>query len=372
MGELAWAPNGNNLWEQLTEENFDAFQKAHQNVVLYEHWGCHHKDNYAYTPQKGEALGDKSKAAFLSLAEAQKRGEVRLQRLACLLGEEAASPFLEQAQRIGCYSVRAEKSKEDNFYYNQYNKRDVSYCRKRLEQLGAGGGTALDAGCGVGQWAFAMAGLFQHVDGVELNEVACEYLGLMTANLRQKSPVFRRGNIEALPYDNGIFDFIFCYSVIMFTDVEKSLREFFRVMKAGGSVYICLNADGWYEYCCEERFADNSEQLLAHCQPLWHALYYRLGGEDAFLKALRRQDVAFLLNTGRYDSAIARGLLRAVIAEASSAQGHKALEHYSPAIIDLLGRFVREYLLLLQAERGAAGKVRLSPFYSVFASVRKK
>jgi SAM-dependent methyltransferase len=274
-----WAPNGQNLYQQITPERLTRLIELKQDIVLYQHWGCHHtSDRTAYTPT-GDALVKESRDALLRLADLYHKGELKVTHLYDLLEKEDRKSLAEEAQRIGAYMVRTEKGKEDIFYYNQYNKHSIGYFQRRIRQLGLSGASALDAGCGVGQWSFAMTGDFHDITGIDYNDTAYKYLTDMTARLRQSSPSFDKGNIESLPYPDKRFDAVICYGVIFCADVERVINEISRVLKPGAEAYICLNADGWYEYLHDERFADSPEEKrIIYVVPLWNATYRRMGG----------------------------------------------------------------------------------------------
>lgn len=133
----------------------------------------------------------------------------------------------------------------------------LQYYTNRLKRLAFSGKRVLDAGCGMGQYSIALAHVFEQVEGIDHNafrlgiaEKMCTAMGLH--NVR-----FQKGSVEALPYADGDFDAVFCYGVIMFTDVAQTLRECYRVLAPGGMLYVCLNGDGWNWKILHERCGDN-------------------------------------------------------------------------------------------------------------------
>lgn len=54
---------------------------------------------------------------------------------------------------------------------------------------------------------------------------------------------FRVGNIENLEFDNSSIDAIFNINVIHYVDKEKTIKEFFRVLKPGGYLFIHFNLE---------------------------------------------------------------------------------------------------------------------------------
>ncbi len=99
----------------------------------------------------------------------------------------------------------------------------------------------LDAGCGTGGTMKLLMDLGYKVEGLDNNELAidlCRKRGISKVRL---------GNIYSLPYKDKTFDFIICLDVLYHQGVfpEKSLREFYRVLKPGGILYLEEPAYGW-------------------------------------------------------------------------------------------------------------------------------
>jgi ubiquinone/menaquinone biosynthesis C-methylase UbiE len=67
--------------------------------------------------------------------------------------------------------------------------------------------------------------------------------------LRDDAGQFVRAAAEALPFRDGTFDFVYCFSVIEHVDsVEGTIAEMTRVTRPGGRVYVHTpNAGSWYE-----------------------------------------------------------------------------------------------------------------------------
>lgn len=104
----------------------------------------------------------------------------------------------------------------------------------------------LDAGCGFGQWSMALAKYNKKIEAIELlpERVAfCQKLFMQNA---AENISIQQGTIEKLPYQDSIFDAIWCYSVLYMTNWKTSLRELLRVLKIGGKLYVCTNDVGWY------------------------------------------------------------------------------------------------------------------------------
>jgi SAM-dependent methyltransferase len=124
----------------------------------------------------------------------------------------------------------------------------------RLRRLTGGGRTALDAGSGTATWCFPMAELFDHVLAVDKtrNRVdAARWLVEWSGNSRIACSY---GDVTNLDCASESVDFVFCYGVIISSiSLRAALREFRRVTRPGGSIYVCLNGIGWSYHLRDDR-----------------------------------------------------------------------------------------------------------------------
>ena len=121
--------------------------------------------------------------------------------------------------------------------------------RERLARIGfVGLEKILDAGCGFGQWTFAMAQTSKHVVGIDIDSERLSVSAQLASINDFKNVKFRRASLEDMPDFEETFDAVFCYSVVYLTDYHKVFRSFFRNLKKGGCLYICTNGPGWYLY----------------------------------------------------------------------------------------------------------------------------
>ncbi len=126
-------------------------------------------------------------------------------------------------------------------------RRTFDYYRDRIAYLGfTGMDRVLDAGCGMGQWALALAEHNNTVEGIDLNESRVEVGRRLVAEAGNPNVSLATGSIESLPFPAAHFDGVFCYGVFMFTNMPKTLAEFSRVLKPGGRLYLNANSYGWY------------------------------------------------------------------------------------------------------------------------------
>lgn len=351
---LTSSPNATNLGKQISNEYLDEIARTAQSSIIYQHWGCRHReDGWAYTADSFPILSDSSIESLERLADRHRKGQIQVKRLGQLLDEEKSRTLNEEAQRIGSIVVQGEKEKFDNFYFNQYNKHSINYFERRVARLNVKGERALDAGCGVGQWSFALLNHFDEVYGIDYSDTAIEYLKKISNGLRTETPKFTQGSVEELPYENHYFDHILSYGVIFCARVDIVLNEFSRVLKPGGSAYICLNADGWYEYLVDVRFKGHNDEIKRGCiAPIWNAIYSRLGGRNAFSmlgtdESIMRQVIQAAC-VGNYD------LGRTFVYEASDKVkpnfSKKYLETYSDEVMRLLCQFYMAALLTVSHE----------------------
>ena len=130
----------------------------------------------------------------------------------------------------------------------------IDYYQTRLRELGFTGFSAvLDAGCGMGQWSLAMARLNSHVIGADINVGRLLVANDIASTMAIKNVKFQFSGAERSPYDDESFDAIFCYGVFMFTHMPSALREFNRVLKPGGRIYLNVNSLGWYFHLLIDR-----------------------------------------------------------------------------------------------------------------------
>lgn len=162
----------------------------------------------------------------------QDKGKIKPEKLHQVL--KAAAPLL---------------SGNDLDFYWRVWKENLNIYIERLKAIEfAGMRRVLDAGCGFGQWTLSLAELNDYVCGIDIIPDRIKVVKTIVQKLEIKNIELKRQSVEHIKYSSRTFDGIFCYGVLYMTDYKKTLKEFRRLLKPGGKIYLCLNGLGWYIY----------------------------------------------------------------------------------------------------------------------------
>ncbi|MCK1983136.1 MULTISPECIES: class I SAM-dependent methyltransferase [Peribacillus] len=148
----------------------------------------------------------------------------------------------------------------------------------------------LDAGCGTGQTSSYLAKTFLcQVSALDHHPEMLKHAKrrFQKANL---SIDLYKSSIEELPFDNNSFDFIIAESATAFTDIKKSLREFYRVLKLEGTLLsIDMTAETSLDPASKKEIMDfyHLRELLTQSE--WLKAFKQNGFTD--LKILRSSTV---------------------------------------------------------------------------------
>jgi len=94
----------------------------------------------------------------------------------------------------------------------------------------------LEVGCGTGKSACYLAKKGFNVTALEKNTTMLEKAKKRAEKEGIGTISWIEGDTRALPFDNESFDVVFAESVTIFTDIEKSINEYYRVLKNGGQL----------------------------------------------------------------------------------------------------------------------------------------
>lgn len=146
------------------------------------------------------------------------------------------------------YLYNCLSSSQQSFVVDEFTgKRTLANYKKRLQHLGFEEmDNVLDAGCGMGQWSYALAQLNKNVEGVDIDAGRLIVATELAKNGGLTNVNFQNSGLEQLPFADNSFDAVFSYSVIMFTHMPSSFNEFYRVLKPGGKMYVMTDLWKWY------------------------------------------------------------------------------------------------------------------------------
>lgn len=106
--------------------------------------------------------------------------------------------------------------------------------------------TVLDFGCGVGQWCIALAGQNQRVIGIDKST------SRITAG-RKMLEALSADNVDLTTNLDGdaalaacSVDAIICYSALMFIDGRDMMKEFHRLLRPDGKLYVMVDLPAWH------------------------------------------------------------------------------------------------------------------------------
>jgi SAM-dependent methyltransferase len=104
-----------------------------------------------------------------------------------------------------------------------------------IESLPAGG-YIMDAGCAYGRETASLAGKGFKVVGIDLSTILLRRARELYPDLS-----FKKADVRSLPFPNGSFDGIWANAILLHLnddDINKTLREFYRVLKPNGRIFI--------------------------------------------------------------------------------------------------------------------------------------
>lgn len=132
----------------------------------------------------------------------------------------------------------------------------------------------LDVACGAGVFLHRHASQVRHIAGIDQSEIqirlACrrnrDRIAAGTAEIVQ-------GDAAALPWGDESFSVVTCNCVSCFSDLRRSLREMYRVLRPQGRVALAI------DYCPDEKTARRQEQKWG--LPSWTESEFRRLMDDA-------------------------------------------------------------------------------------------
>jgi ubiquinone/menaquinone biosynthesis C-methylase UbiE len=132
-----------------------------------------------------------------------------------------------------CYSGN------DAEFFSRVWEQGLDAYTNRLKAIGfVGHEKILDAGFGMAQWLVALSFLNREVHGIEYAENRVECGKLIIREMNIDNVVVSKQSVESMSYEDESFDAIFCYGVALLTDYKRTIKEFYRVLKHSGKLYL--------------------------------------------------------------------------------------------------------------------------------------
>jgi SAM-dependent methyltransferase len=165
------------------------------------------------------------------------------------------------------------------------HRRPLDYYVRRIRRLGLHGGRALDAGSGTGTWSFALRESFDDVLGVDRNQPRVD-LAKWIAERVGSDVRFEYGDVTQLEAADRSFDTVICYGVVIsYLAPTVVLQELRRVLRPGGTLYLCINGLGWSMYLRDKRGATDEKAAQMGRDGIYHTLCTRIDAARAALAA---------------------------------------------------------------------------------------
>lgn len=179
----------------------------------------------------------------------------------------------------------------------------------------------LDAGCGAGHTAVAVASVARQVIAVDLSPEMLVQAGLLAAERGVGNVSVRQADVEQMPFEDDLFDAVVTrYSAHHWPDPAAALREAGRVLKPGGllllSDVVAPDAPALDTFLQTVELLRDGSHVRDHSVAQWQALLAQAGFESAVLAEWRLL-LAFERWTQRMATPPDRvAMLRTLLAEA--------------------------------------------------------
>ena len=195
-------------------------------------------DNFIETLNSSEIIG----SYFDNIANLMDKIELSILRRDKMRQKEGVT------QRV--YGKLWDKFETDEYVKEAY-RIIKSRFKSKLKLSALKGKTVLDMGCGSGRYTIALTKTgAEKVYGIDLGEKSMQQGALIAKKSGIRNIEFVVGSVLDLPYEDNLFDFVFCNGVLHHTEnLERGINELYRTLRPGGKSFLYLYADGgifWY------------------------------------------------------------------------------------------------------------------------------
>ena len=124
-----------------------------------------------------------------------------------------------------------------------YEKAPLRMAEKVILNKLKPGAIILDLGCGSGRFSVGAVELGFNVTGVDITPDAIGAASRRSKSLNLDNAKFLVGDMTELPFENNVFDYVFCprfsiNAVATFSQQQKAIKEMIRVVKNNGLVFV--------------------------------------------------------------------------------------------------------------------------------------
>jgi SAM-dependent methyltransferase len=333
-----WTTNAWTVQEMITRESLERAIATKQNVIYFTHWGTRGKDADESQPLFRRA----SLAALALLADMQACGEIRVVRLVDLLQKERHRSLNDEIERISLWQLQTEHCDLDNYYKIQFEPAKISYFSDLTSGLGIRGKAMLDAGGGAGNLSFPATTHFETVVCLDTSTKALEAGAAIANGLQLDSVLFQQGSLEDPKFPAQTFDAICARGVLHLVDHDIVLREFHSIMRPGGTAFITVNGDGFYQHA----ICDKNMNIAQYSRLLWNTLHRRIGGDVNLISLLDSNAVQTAALHGGEDE------LLDIILDIGDVRCAEVMRKYQPELKMHVGTYIASHLMLLASRKG--------------------
>lgn len=130
-------------------------------------------------------------------------------------------------------------------YQNFVFQWDKHFFCERVEMIGfTGAKRVMDAGCGLGQMAAALAQYNDDVLALDSMPSMVESASAVCRAWGRTNVTVTQGRLPDLSFPDESFDLIVCAGVLDFNNREAAMRTFARLLGPGGRLYVMTNSRG--------------------------------------------------------------------------------------------------------------------------------